>query len=179
MNPYKPSEDSYLLSDILKEKIPKLLKENPDLRFLEIGSGSGIQLQTVLDLGVKKENLFSCDINENAVEVCRKKGFNCKKSDLFSQIKGEFDVIIFNPPYLPRDKREPSDSQLSTTGGKKGSEIINKFLRQAKNYLSEKGEIFLMSSSLTKGIEFLDYKKRIIKKKKLFFEELYCWDIFN
>ena len=43
---YQPAEDSYLMSRILKEKLPEILKENPDLRFLEIGTGSGIHLET-------------------------------------------------------------------------------------------------------------------------------------
>jgi|TARA_Y100000296_G_C5030128_1_gene184377 release factor glutamine methyltransferase len=174
---YYPEEDSYLLSKVLEKKIPKLLSKNQDLTFLEIGSGSGIQLKTALKSGIKKQNIFSCDINQVAVEHCKGLNFNCVYSDLFENIKSKYDLIIFNPPYLPEDSQEPKDSKISTTGGEKGSEIINKFLKQAKNHLNENGKIFLLISSLTKEINYLDYDKNILAKKKLFYEELSVWEL--
>jgi len=169
---YQPAEDSYLLSKALKKELPKLLRKNPNLTFLEIGAGSGIQLQTALYAGVKKQNIFASDINPKAVKYCRKLGFNCIESNLFEKIKRKFDLIIFNPPYLPKDKREPRDSRLSTTGGIYGGEIINKFLEQAKNHLKKDGKIFLLISSLTKKVNFKGMKNKVIAKDKLFFEEL-------
>ena len=174
---YQPAEDSFLLSRILKEQLPILLEKNPDLKFLEIGAGSGVHLQTALKSGVKKENIFSSDIDMKAVKHCNLLGFQCVKSNLFSKINGKFNLIIFNPPYLPEDKREPKHSQLQTTGGKKGSEIINRFLRHAKKHLKENTKIFLVTSSLTKGINWQDYKKKLLGKKKLFFERLYLFEI--
>jgi len=169
---YSPREDSYFLSEILKREI---LDNN--LKVLEVGSGSGIQLETLEKLGVKRQNIFSSDINPEAVKHCDKLGFDCIKSNLFENINGEYDLIIFNPPYLPIDSSEPKNSRVATTGGEKGSEIVNEFLRQAKNYLNENGRIFLLTSSLTNDIGFLDYKKEIIGKKKLFFEELIVWEL--
>ena len=58
MSFYPPAEDSYLLTEILKKQIPKLLKEDSDLTFLEIGAGSGIHLETAYKSGIKKENIF-------------------------------------------------------------------------------------------------------------------------
>ena len=172
---YEPAEDSYLMSKTLKETIPKLLKTNLDIKFLEIGSGSGIQLKTVEQLGIKE--IFASDINPKAVEHCKKLGFNCVYSDLFENINGKYDLVVFNPPYLPLDSREPSESQLSTTGGKSGSEIINKFLRQVKNHLNPKGKIFLLTSSLTKNIDWKNYNKKLLGKEKIFMEELYVWEL--
>lgn len=179
MNYYEPDDDSYLLKTVIEKEVPKLIKNNKDLKFLEIGCGSGIQLQAALNFGIKKENIFCCDINQVAVNNCKKLGFNCVKSDLFDKInkKLKFDVIVFNPPYLPEDENEPRDSKLSTTGGKKGSEIINKFLIQAKKYLNKKGIILLLTSSLTKGINLKGYNKKLIDSKKLFFEELYVFKL--
>jgi release factor glutamine methyltransferase len=176
---YLPREDSYLMSRILKEKIPDMLKKNPDLKFLEIGVGSGIHLQTALNLGVKNKNIFSSDIDKKSVSHCNLLGFTCINSDLFEKIRGKFDLIIFNPPYLPEDSREPEDSKLVTTGGKKGDEIINRFLKQAKNYLEKNGEIFLITSSLSPEINFekLGYNAKEIGCEKLFFERLCIWDI--
>src|SRR3990167_8619190 len=90
---YIPDEDSYLLSEVLRKQIPKLLANNKNLKFLEIGCGSGIQLQTAFDSGVKKSLVFSCDINHKSVKHCKKFGFNSVVSDLFEKIKGKYDVI--------------------------------------------------------------------------------------
>jgi release factor glutamine methyltransferase len=174
---YQPNEDSYFLSEVLEEEISELARPPKNLKFLEIGCGAGIILQTALVSGIKKENIFGIDINKDAVEHCKKLGFNCVQSNLFSKIKGKFNLIVFNPPYLPEDKQEDKESKLATTGGKQGGELINKFLKQAKNHLSKNGKIFLLTSSLTKGIEWLNYKKEKIATKKLFFEELYIWKI--
>ncbi len=203
---YQPAEDSYLMSRILKEKIPELLEKNPDLKFLEIGAGSGIHLQTSSSLGIKKQNIFSCDIDSEAVKHCQNmrfpakavgkspfsdsrkereenkgcpRGFNCVHSNLFEKISGKFDTIIFNPPYLPEDSREPKDSQQATTGGKKGNEIILRFLNQAKSHLEKNGIIFLITSSLAEKIDFekLGYHAKEIGCENLFMERLCIWEI--
>lgn len=176
---YQPAEDSYLMSRILKEKIPELLNKNKNLNFLEIGAGSGIHLQTALNSGIKKENIFSCDIDKTAVSHCNLLGFNCVYSDLFENIQGKYNIIIFNPPYLPLDKREPKDSQLATTGGKNGDEIIKKFLEKAKDYLFETGIIFLITSSLSRQINFEDlgYTYNQVGCEVLFFEKLCIWEL--
>ena len=171
---YEPSDDSYLLKETLEKNIPIMVNKNPNLKFLEIGCGSGIQLETALNLGMKKENIFSCDIHQIAVKKCKNLGLNCVKSDLFEKIKGKFDLIIFNPPYLPENK---FDKEKDTTGGKKGSEVINKFLIQSKNHLNSKGKILILTSSLTKGINWLNFKKKLLAKQKLFFEELYVYGL--
>jgi len=88
-------------------------------------------------------------------------------------------LIIFNPPYLPEDSQEPESSRTATTGGKKGSEIINRFLIQAKKYLAKDGKILLLTSNLTKGIKWQNWKKKLLKKKKLFFEELRVSELKN
>lgn len=174
---YLPAEDSYLLEKILEQEIPKLIKKNPHLQFLEIGSGSGIILGTAKSSGIKQEHVFGVDINQEAVEHCQSLGFNCIYSDLFENVEGKFDIIVFNPPYLPKDSIEPADSQLSTTGGLQGSEIINKFLKQARNYLEDNGKIFLLTSSLTKNINWQNYHKKLLGKEELFFEELSVWEL--
>jgi len=171
---YEPSEDSYFLNKILKREIFNFLKKKPNLKLLEIGSGSGINLITALDLGVKKSNIFSCDINADAVKKKKKKGFNCVKSNLFEKIKNKYDLIFFNPPYLPKCKY---DNAPDTTGGKKGSEIINKFLIQAKKHLTKNGKIILLTSSLTKNTNWRNYNKKLLAKKNLFFEKLFIWEL--
>jgi len=176
---YQPAEDSYLLTNILKKELPKLIKKNLGLKFLEIGAGSGIHLLTAEKLGAKKENIFSSDINEDSVKHCNSLGYNCIKSDLFENINKKYNLIIFNPPYLPEDSKEPENSKLTTTGGKKGDEIIIKFLKQAKDYLNKNGKIFLLTSSLTPKIDFdkLGYKSKELGCEKLFQERLWVWEL--
>jgi len=186
---YEPAEDSYLLANVLKKNFSA--KDN-ELKFLEIGCGSGIQIKTLLEIGIKKENISCCDINPLAVEKCKEICVDCFVSNLFENVKdtqgrtpknnkflqgAKYDVIIFNPPYLPVDKNEPEESRLATSGGKKGSELVNKFLKSAKKYLKENGMIFLLTSSLTQDVDFGGYEMEILAKKKLFFEELFVWKL--
>jgi len=187
---YSPEEDSYFLSEILKKQLNKIKEEDKiNLKFLEIGSGSGIQLEAAINSGIKKQNIFSCDINPEAVKHCKSLGFNCIKSDLFSNIKnkrkdkdkfGKFDIIIFNPPYLPEDKFDKIINNKDVSGGKKGDETIIKFLKQAKHYLNKGGFIILLTSSLTPKINFKEYnyKPKLLKNKKLFFEEIFVWKLY-
>jgi len=178
MEIYQPAEDSYLLSEVLsKEKINKKIK------ILDMGSGSGIQTETLISQGVKPQNITIVDINPEAVYLLQEKFRQSKviKSNLFENIKGSFDLIIFNPPYLPENKQEPKESRLATTGGKKGSELIMQFLEQAKSHLNENGKIFLLISSLTGKIDFktLGYKEKLLASKKIFMEELFVYELIQ
>ena len=171
---YEPSEDSFLLAEQVK-------KYARNKSVLDIGSGSGIQAFTALENGAK--DVLAIDINRSAVKELRKKGLNAVQSDLFSNVKGKFYLIIFNPPYLPFDSREDNESSKVTSGGKKGDEIIIKFLRQVKDYLDDKGIILLVVSSLTPQKRIIKIfkeeglTKKVLANKKLFMEELQVWEI--
>lgn len=178
---YLPEEDSFFMSDFIKNKFVFLVLQNPEIKVLEIGCGSGINLKSFSEIGIKKQNIFSCDINSEAVEYCQKLGFeNCVVSDLFEKFSNEkFDFIFFNPPYLPEEISEPEDSKLITTGGKSGNEISIRFLKDAKNFLKQNGKIYLITSSLSEKIDFenLGYKFKLIGERKLFFEKLFLWEL--
>jgi HemK-related putative methylase len=167
---------------------------NKKIKILDMGSGSGIQAKTCRKLGFK--DVLTADVNPNAVRNLKKQGFRAIKTNLFLKLykrKGDlsgktlvpirFDLIIFNPPYLPEDKLEPKDSKLATTAGKKGYELIIKFLKQAKSHLNKKGAIMLLFSSLSQPsviknkAKQLGYNLKLLKKQKLFFEELYVYEL--
>lgn len=176
MEIYSPSEDSFFLAQFVKDEIKKYDLEN----VLDMGSGSGIQAEIAIQMGINPKNIILSDINPDAIRELKKKFSKSKVilSDLFSKIPktNKFDLIIFNPPYLPDNE---FDKEADTSGGKNGSEIINKFLKNAKAYLTENGRILILISNFTKGINWLKYEKRLLGKKKIFFEELYVMKLHN
>ena len=179
---YQPSEDSYLLSEVLKQYCKKK-------SVLDMGSGSGILAETAIK--AKAKSVLAVDINSESIKLLsskfkKNKKIKIIKSNLFSKIpkNKKFDIIVFNPPYLPLDKREPLDSRKATTGGKKGDEIILRFLKQAK-HLSKDGLILLLTSSLTPEeriihlLKSLKLNRALLSQKKLFMETLFVWKIEN
>lgn len=144
---------------------------------LEIGCGTGIISEEISKIS---KEILCVDINPKAVEICRKKGLKCIQSDLFENVNGKYDVILFNPPYLPIDETEKDHwVRLAIYGGKKGNEVIKRFLKEAWKYLNENGIILLVFSSLSHPEEIYDefkniYNFEILEEINLFFEKLYC-----
>ncbi len=163
---YEPREDSFLLA----EEVKKYSKG----KVLDMGSGSGILAEIALE---NTKDVLAVDIDKEAVELLRKKGINAKVSDLFSNVDGKFDLIIFNPPYLP--SKEILDREVD--GGRDGFEVIERFFRDVSKYLNEDGKILILLSSFTnlfkvkKIIKEEGFKFKVSNKKKIDFEELYVW----
>lgn len=175
---YQPSDDSYLLESQVK-------KYAKNKSCLDIGSGSGILAEACKE--AQASSVLAVDINPESVKYLKNKFKNTNikiiKSNLFQKVKSKFDLIIFNPPYLPLDSEEPKDSRLATTGGKKGDEIILKFLNQAKHHMNKHSIILLLLSSLTPRIRIitllskLSLKHKTLAEKRLFMEKLEIWEI--
>ncbi len=161
---YDPEEDSFLLQ--------KYVRKYAHGRVLDIGTGSGIQALAALE---KTPDVLAVDVNEDAVRLVKSKGVNSKVSNLFSNVSGKFDLIIFNPPYLPPDEY---DKDRSTSGGIR---TINKFLSQARKFLNKDGKLLLVFSSLTGDVEFLikkyGYKFECLESKSFFFEKLFVYSL--
>jgi len=173
---YFPREDTLLLASVLEETDLKGKK------VLEIGCGSGLLAMIAASKGAE---VTTVDINPGAVS-CTKE--NAKKnklhmavfeSDLFCNVKGKFDLIFSNPPYLPVEKKETIDASYSA--GPQGIEIIGKILISAYRYLKPKGKVLLLYSSLTKMEGILEglsgCKIKILARKKIDFEELIVLEI--
>lgn len=172
---YQPREDSFLL----QRQVKRYAKGN----VLDIGTGSGIQALTAAERkDVRK--VLAADISKEAVEYCRKSIRNKKirvlVSDLFSNVRGRFDTIIFNPPYLPADAKL---GDLTIEGGKKGFETIQKFLEEANDFLTDNGAILLLISSFTNKNKVEELIKqnlfdlRILSSTHIFFEDLLVYKI--
>ena len=99
----------------------------------------------------------------------------------------KFDLIFFNPPYLPTSKEEKLDSYLnfSFDGGKDGSHTIISFLKESKTYLKKDGILIFLCSSITNTniiyhLLKIEYKNiKIVKKLKCFFETLLVFKCEN
>lgn len=179
---YEPREDSYL--------IKKHIKDYAKGSVLDMGTGSGI---LAIEAAKFADSVVACDIDADLIKDLKVKFEKNKKiqfdhSNLFDSFKTnarlqnkKFDLIVFNPPYLPEDKGI-KDKEIY--GGKKGYEIIANFLKNAKKYLKKDGRILLLFSSLTNKkqvdglIEKNKLKFKLIDKKRIFFEELYVYLIY-
>ncbi|MEK6902631.1 MAG: HemK2/MTQ2 family protein methyltransferase, partial [archaeon] len=154
---------------------------------LDMGSGSGIQTIALLNNGAASVTCVDVNIHALAAtkkiveHVFRDATVRYVESNLFEKVDREerFDVITFNPPYVPSEEIK----WMETDGGKKGRETIDRFLEQFSPFLAPKGTVFLLQTSLN-GIQTTEQKlkrmkmnAKIIARKKLSFEELLVWKI--
>jgi len=168
---YEPGEDSYLLK--------KHIKDYKFKNALDVGCGSGIISKELSKYGT----VTGIDLNEKAIEFCKKENINGDfiVSDLFSNIKGRFDLITFNAPYLPQDE---NINDIALYGGKEGYEVIERFLNSVNKYLNENGKILLIFTSLSKPdkikkiIEKNKLKYKLIDKEHYFFEDIFLYEIY-
>jgi HemK-related putative methylase len=200
---YHPSDDTFLFLDYFKEMYSSKNAQDDLKRFkniLDMGTGTGIIAIFFALLSKETQNfnahIYASDILKEAL-LCAKKNekenglknsINYIHSDLFSSfpktLKNIFDIIVFNPPYLPSFDQTAYNTQnkkdLSWDGGIKGYEVLKRFLKRAPSYLNTTYEssIYYISSSrmdLEAFYSFLQskgYKNEIIKKKHIFFEDI-------
>ena len=155
---YKPDLDSFLMLSAIKTL---------DLRgksALEVGCGSGI---ISLELQKRFETVVAVDINKESVDFAKSKGVDARVSDLFENVKGKFNLIVFNPPYLPC---EDEDDRENCCGD---GEVIERFVSDAPGFLDDGGVILLLVSTLTPFVP----EGKVVLETKLHFETLKVYSL--
>jgi len=138
------------------EKIVKLAlnfiakNKKKNWTILDLGTGSGcIAITLAKELEKRKiaYQIIANDISGKALSVAKqnKRKLNTKsivfiKSDLFKNIKGKFDLILANLPYVPQ-KEIKNELMYEPKIALKDQGQIKKFLKQAPNYLRPNGLI--------------------------------------
>ena len=174
---YQPAEDTYLM----EESLPKSLEAK---KVLEIGCGTGF---LSIKAALKGAAVTAADINENALDATERlavlKGVQDKitlvESNLFDKINEKFDLILFNPPYVASNEIDKKlKGYKAWAGGKKGREVIDKFLNSFEKYLKKDGSCLLLVSSqneIKKELEEEGWneinKARLMDGEKLFVME--------
>lgn len=175
---YEPAEDSFLLADAALEEA------EPGMRVLEVGTGSGF-VSAVLRANLENVRIIATEINPHAARCAKENGVEVIRTDLFRGIKprnpeARFDLILFNPPYLPTSEEEkvPGWLNYAFDGGVSGRETLERFFSGVRDYLGPGGRILVLISSIT-GVEAVQEKMEglgfavdIVGRKKVSFEEL-------
>ena len=175
---YEPAEDSFLLADAALEEA------EPGMHILEIGAGSGF-VSAVLRANIKGIRVLATEINPHAASCAKANGVEVIRTDLFRGLKPEkqkasYDLILFNPPYLPTSEEEkvPGWLNYAFDGGASGRETLARFLNEVRNYLKPRGKILVLISSITgleavkEKMEKLGFEVDVVGRKKVSFEEL-------
>jgi release factor glutamine methyltransferase len=139
---YPIEEDTVLLCDTA------LAEVGPDDRVLEVGTGSG---HIAASLAASAASVVALDINPHAARAARALGVEVVRCDLFAAVRGPFDLVLFNPPYLPTAPDERLDDWLeyALDGGAGGRETIARFIAGVETVLAPGGRALLLVSSLT------------------------------
>jgi len=169
---YQPAEDTYLLLRAA------LAEARPADSVLEIGCGSGFVSQ---ELALLAKRLLATDINPHAVWAARARGIEVIRADLFRGIKGKFDLILFNAPYLPTQPKERTGQWIdyALDGGESGRQTVDRFIEDLAEHLRPGGRALLLISSLTGLAEVREtagaagLAAEVVAGEGCFFERLY------
>ena len=144
-------------TEILVEETLKLFNVNSKLNMLDIGTGSGCILLSILK---ERRNFFGTgiDISKKAINVAR---FNAKMHQLSNRVKfynsdvdkfliGKYDLILSNPPYIRRQDLKyleidvkDFEPKLALDGGKDGFSKITKVISKTAMLLKRNGRFIL------------------------------------
>ena len=152
-----PRPETELIIDIVFK-----LFENKSQKifFAELGTGSGA-ISIALALAYPFWNGIATDIDQDALEVAIENYINSsKQSNLkficgnwwtpFESFKGKLDLVISNPPYIPKDVYEKLpkevknfEPKIALLGGEDGLKHIREIIQKAPLFLRKNGWLIL------------------------------------
>jgi len=163
-----PRPDTEIMIDSVMEILNTRITERPvnrnerGITLLDLCTGSGCialtiaaecreqnipMIITASDISAEAGEVFS--INSKAI-LGRELPFT--RSDLFKSIKGTFDIIVSNPPYLTTEDidrfREMNwpEPETALFGGGDGLDIIREIIEKSVEYLNINGYLLLEAS---------------------------------
>lgn len=149
--PFKITEDVLIPrkeTEILTSVVIKEAKKMESPRIIDIGCGSG-----VIAISIKKHlckaKVVASDVSEKAIFIAKENAmlnntnisFIC--CNLLDAIKGKFDIIASNPPYVEEDLVLKYEPRIALSGGLNGLNFYPKIFKGAKDLLAPKGLIIL------------------------------------
>ena len=148
-NTLDPRNDTETIIARALEIFPK----NKTLRILDLGTGTGCILITLLcefpnaigvGVDICDEALACAKDNANALNVMDRAEFLC--GEWFEPVLGQFDLIVSNPPYIVSDvipslspEVKNHDPILALDGGKDGLDAYKIIFSKIKNFLNDDG----------------------------------------
>ncbi len=143
-------------TELVIKNLLDIPQNSENTKILDIGSGTGC-ISITLALENKNTIVDSVDISPEAIEIAKKNAIyhdvfdriNFYQSDLFENVKGKYNIIVSNPPYIPlKDKvtlqeevRNYDPALALFTQDDKGLEFYEKIISQASDYLLNNGYI--------------------------------------
>ncbi|WP_456434754.1 HemK2/MTQ2 family protein methyltransferase [Methanopyrus sp.] len=167
-NVYSPAEDSFLLVEHQGVSGSE--------RVLDVGTGCGIQGLSAAAEGCE---VVATDVNPAAVHCAmwnsRLNGLDVdvREGDLFDPVLGErFDVVLFNPPYLPGRELPEGDPIYRAT---EDPVVIRRFLNGLLRgeILWDEARVVVSSLTPDECLEPLRYfEVEVVAEESLFFERV-------
>ncbi|KAG9395420.1 Eukaryotic/archaeal PrmC-related [Carpediemonas membranifera] len=152
---YLPSDDTFLLLDAIHSDF-KYTFTLDIRRIVEVGTGSGV-VATSLAILFPDADVTAVDINPFALDFARRTAkennttVSVISSDLLANIPGPIDMLVFNPPYVPdpfdlsQELTEDNALDFALVGGPQGRSVIDRFIPEAAQALSEHGTLYLIA----------------------------------
>ena len=148
-----PRPETELLVESLVRIAPMLEREG-DVKILDIGTGSGAIIVSLLDylpnakgvgVDISVDALIVAKENSEKIGVTGRIGF--VRSDVFSKLPLEkkFDIIVSNPPYIPAgdiaglDKDVQQEPRGALDGGADGLDFYRRITAEAMDHMAEEG----------------------------------------
>lgn len=166
----------------LVEKTLIEIKKNFDekISIIDLGTGSGC-IAITLKRMLPKSNVTAVDISQNALEVALQNALkngvevHFQRGDMLEEVKGRFDVIISNPPYIAKteeimDVVKNHEPHLALYADNNGLSFYEQILKSCSKNLNEK---FLIAFEIgsTQGAEIEKLAYQYLKNVKVKIEK--------